>query len=182
VAEAISPPSEELNAVSRRRFLGWLIGGISGFIGAAVGIPYVGALLSSAAGPKAAMTTIRLGKLTDFPEGQPTLAQFTITRTDGWVQTQEGRAVWVIRSGAQEMTVYNGRCTHLGCAYNWRSKGDNSDHFVCPCHDGVFAKDGHVVSGPPPRQLDTLPVKVENDNLLITYQDFRPGVPEKTPA
>lgn len=181
MADAISPSNAERNDVTRRWFLGWLIGGISAFIGAAVGIPYVGAVLSAVAGKKEA-TTIRLGKLSDFPEGQPTLAQFTVTRTDGWVQAQEGRSVWVIRNGAQDVTVYNGRCTHLGCAYNWQTKGANSDHFVCPCHDGVFAKDGSVVSGPPPRRLDTLPAKMENDNLVITFQDFRPGVPEKAPV
>ena len=181
MAEETSPPTLEQSPPGRRQFLGWLIGGITGFIGTAVGIPYVGAVVSSATAPAEA-PTIRLGKLSEFPQGQPTLAQFTITHTDGWLETQEGRAVWVIRNSDQDITVYNGRCTHLGCAFNWRATGANSNHFVCPCHDGVFALDGSVTSGPPPRRLDTLSAKVVNGDLVITFQDFRPGVPEKTPA
>ncbi len=176
-----SPTAEEQNTPSRRQFMGWLIGGIAGFIGAALGIPWIGAVLSAVGGQQQAMT-IRLGKLADFPEGQPALAQFTITRTDGWVQTQEGRSVWIIQRGAEDITVFNGRCTHLGCAYSWRTEGDHKDHFVCPCHDGIFDLDGRVVSGPPPRQLDALPAQVENGELVITFQDFRPGVPDQTPA
>ncbi|MGB8647376.1 MAG: ubiquinol-cytochrome c reductase iron-sulfur subunit [Anaerolineae bacterium] len=177
--EAGSLESEH-KRVTRRRFLGWTIGGISAFIAASVGIPAVDAMVTSALGGKQE-TTVRLGKLADFPEGEPTLTQFTVTRKDGWVQTQEGRAVWVIRKGDQDAVVYNGRCTHLGCAFNWRA-GDNGGRFACPCHDGVFDREGQVVSGPPPRRLDTLPAKVENGILTITYQDFRSGIPDKTPA
>lgn len=176
-----SPIPEERDTPKRRQFLGWLIGGIAGFIGTALGIPWIGALLSAVGGQPEA-TIIRLGNLANFPEGQPALAQFTITRTDGWVQTQEGRSVWIIRRGAEDITVYNGRCTHLACAYNWRTEGDYKDHFVCPCHDGIYALDGRVVSGPPPRPLDTLPAQIDNGELVITFQDFRPGVPEKTRA
>lgn len=181
MADEILPPNADHNEVTRRQFLGWLIGGVVAFVSTAVGIPYIGALLSAASGQKEP-TTIRLGKLSDFPEGQPTLAQFTITRTDGWVKTQEGRSVWVIHNKDQDFTVYNGRCTHLGCAYNWRTTEPYSDKFVCPCHDGIYAKDGSIVSGPQPRRLDTLSAKVENEDLFIVYEDFRPGIPEKTPA
>lgn len=181
MTDVASPVTQEQEPPTRRRFLGWMIAGIGAFIGVAVGIPYIGALLSSGTEQKKP-TLVRIGKLSDFPVGEPTLAQFTVTQTDGWVQTQEGRSVWVIRDGGEDVTVYNGRCTHLGCAYNWRTKDASSDQFVCPCHDGVFDRDGKVVSGPPPRPLDTLPAKVVNGDLIITYIDFRPGVPEKVPV
>jgi Rieske Fe-S protein len=34
---------------------------------------------------------------------------------------------------------------------NW---SDESDAFLCPCHDAKFSKDGKVLDGPPPRPLD----------------------------
>lgn len=34
-------------------------------------------------------------------------------------------------------------------------------------HDGIFDKQGNVVSGPPPRPLDRYETRVENDQLLI---------------
>jgi Rieske Fe-S protein len=39
-----------------------------------------------------------------------------------------------------------------------------------------------VLGGPPPRPLDTLPVKVEDGVLYAEYQDFRLGVPDKVMA
>jgi menaquinol-cytochrome c reductase iron-sulfur subunit len=165
----------------RRRFLGWVIGGIGGLVAAAVGIPAIGALVGSAL-ERQPQLTVRLGKLADYPVGQPKLAQFTLTRTDGWVRTLESRAVWVVRTGDQAVTVFNGRCTHLGCAYSWRTAEPHSEQFVCPCHDGVFALDGTVAGGPPPRPLDTLPVQVDGGTVVITYQDFHLGIPEKTPV
>jgi Rieske Fe-S protein len=41
------------------------------------------------------------------------------------------------------------------------------ERFYCPCHNGVFAKDGSVVSGPPPRPLDRFENKVEDGILYI---------------
>ena len=40
-------------------------------------------------------------------------------------------------------------------------------------------KTGAVLGGPPPRPLDTLPVKVENGEVHVLYQSFRTGVPDK---
>jgi menaquinol-cytochrome c reductase iron-sulfur subunit len=179
VNEPLPLMQAEHAVIGRRRFLGWVIGAIGAFVATAAGIPIVGAVVSPAFGQRE-KTTVRLDKLTSYRIGEPTLAQFTVTRTDGWLRTPESRGVWVIRTGAQDVTVYNGRCTHLGCAYSWQTQGPNSDHFVCPCHDGVFALHGSVVSGPPPRPLDTLPATVEDGVVVITYQDFRPGVPDKT--
>ncbi len=177
-----SEPGPDDHALSRRRrLLGWLIGGISAFVTAAVGIPVVGALAGSAFGRRPE-TAVRLGKLADFPLGQPKLAQFALSRTDGWVTTLESRAVWVVRTGELEATVFNGRCTHLGCAYSWKTEGPRRGQFFCPCHDGVFGPDGKVLGGPPPRALDTLPVRVEDGVLAVSHQDFRLGVAEKAPA
>jgi len=179
MAEQLPAPTEERTFPGRRRFLGWVIGGIGGFVATAVGIPAIGALVGSAAGRQSQLT-VRLGKLADYPVGQPKLAQFTLTRTDGWVRTLESRAVWVVRTGDQVVTAFNGRCTHLGCAYSWTTAEPHSEQFVCPCHDGVFALDGTVAGGPPPRPLDTLPVQVDGETVVITYQDFHLGIPENT--
>jgi menaquinol-cytochrome c reductase iron-sulfur subunit len=178
---AEAAPSAALDQPERRRLLGWLIGGVGAFVAAAVGIPAIGALVGSALGRREPLV-VRLGKLDSYAVGQPKLAQFTLTRTDGWVRTLESRALWVVRTGPQEATVFNGRCTHLGCAYSWKTGGPTKDRFACPCHDGLFALDGTVAGGPPPRPLDTLPARVEDGILVVTYQDFRLGVPEKTPA
>jgi Rieske Fe-S protein len=60
-------------------------------------------------------------------------------------------------------------CTHLGCKVYWEP--DNV-RFFCPCHNGVFDVNGGVVSGPPPRALDSYQVEVdENDNVFVMVKE-----------
>jgi cytochrome b6-f complex iron-sulfur subunit len=55
-------------------------------------------------------------------------------------------------------------CTHLGCLVTYDKEGKR---LLCPCHAGEFDLDGNVVSGPPPRALETIPLKVEGEKLLL---------------
>ncbi len=77
------------------------------------------------------------------------------------------KPVFVIRleSGYR---VYSGVCTHLGCIVRWE---EDKQRFYCPCHKGIFDKDGNVVSGPPPRPLDQFEVKVENKLVYIQVEE-----------
>ena len=52
--------------------------------------------------------------------------------------------------------------------------------YVCPCHRGMFdAKTGAVLSGPPPRALDPLPVRVVEGAVQVQLKQFRTGVAER---
>ncbi len=55
-------------------------------------------------------------------------------------------------------------CTHLGCLVEY-DKGKK--RLVCPCHAGVFDLDGNVVSGPPPKPLPKVALRVEGENIVI---------------
>ncbi len=55
-------------------------------------------------------------------------------------------------------------CTHLGCLVEY-DKGLRK--LICPCHAGTFDLEGNVLSGPPPRPLPTIPLKVEGDLITI---------------
>jgi cytochrome b6-f complex iron-sulfur subunit len=43
----------------------------------------------------------------------------------------------------------------------------NSLKFVCPCHAGIYDLDGNVVSGPPPKPLTAIPLKIEGETIII---------------
>lgn len=161
--------------VTRRTFLARAIGACIAFLGAVLGIPAAGAAI----GPAFRRTEAewaQLGDAAGFPEETPTSVELGVTRRDGWIESTEMKSVWVVRHSADEFTVFNGRCTHLGCAYRWEP---DKGQFLCPCHAGVFAKDGSVISGPPPRPLDPLPVRVEAGKLLVQYLDYRLGIVER---
>lgn len=163
---------------SRRTFLAQVIGACLAFLAALLGIPAVGA----AVGPALKRDEAEwhpLGNPDSFEEGVPKSVSLTLIRRDGWIETTDIKSVWVVRQSADQIDVFNGRCTHLGCAYSWQT---SQGQFACPCHAGVFGLDGKVLAGPPPRPLDALETRVENGQLQVHYEDFRLGAPEKALA
>jgi len=71
----------------------------------------------------------------------------------------------------QGIVAYSAVCTHAGCdEWAWRSE---QKMLKCPCHDSEFdPKDGaRVSSGPAPRRLAALPVKVE-DGVVLAAGSF----------
>jgi cytochrome b6-f complex iron-sulfur subunit len=55
-------------------------------------------------------------------------------------------------------------CTHLGCTVEWQT-GQRS--FYCPCHDGRFDEFGEVSAGPPPVPLESLPVQMNGEQIIV---------------
>ncbi|MFQ5489102.1 MAG: ubiquinol-cytochrome c reductase iron-sulfur subunit [Phycisphaerae bacterium] len=78
------------------------------------------------------------------------------------VKDPAGQEIAIARTGtdaqdpARGFKALSSKCPHLGCKVHF-SPGDQQ--FLCPCHQGVFDKNGKAVSGPPAK---------ENKNLL-TY-------------
>lgn len=150
-------------AARRRRFLSWAVGILGTFVGVALGIPILGYAVSPAL-RREGKPWADAGPLVDITIGEPTKVEYLIERKDGWIETTNQRSAWVIRQPDNSLIVYNPHCTHLGCPFSWQSA---AKRFFCPCHDGVFAMDGSVVSGPPPRPLDRFQARVEDGKLMI---------------
>lgn len=55
-------------------------------------------------------------------------------------------------------------CTHLGCLVMYEK---SMRQLVCPCHAGTFDLEGNVISGPPPKPLSVIPLRVEGEFLVI---------------
>ena len=164
----------------RRAFLKWAtaIGGVASALLA--GVPALRAFVSPTFRRKRQENWIRLGEVDQFDPEVPTKVDFVDSVSDAWVEARRLRSVWIYTEDGERFTVYNGRCTHLGCNY---FLDEEKSVFRCPCHTGFFdLKSGAVLGGPPPRALDTLAVKVEDGVLYAEYQDFRLGVPDKVTA
>ena len=70
-------------------------------------------------------------------------------------------------SAAEGIVGYSAICTHTGCdVVGWKSE---IQHFVCPCHSSTFdAKDrARVVSGPAPRPLAVLPLRLVDGKVTV---------------
>ena len=68
---------------------------------------------------------------------------------------------------AEGVVAYSAICTHQACDVNsWRPK---EQALLCFCHFSQFqpAEDAAVISGPAPRELPCLPLKVEAGRLVL---------------
>jgi Rieske Fe-S protein len=68
---------------------------------------------------------------------------------------------------AEGIVGYSAICTHTGCDVSgWQ---DESKYFICPCHASTFdPKDrARVVSGPAPRPLAVLPLRLADGKVSV---------------
>jgi cytochrome b6-f complex iron-sulfur subunit len=55
-------------------------------------------------------------------------------------------------------------CTHLGCLVEYNR---GKQRLICPCHAGSFDLEGNVLSGPPPKPLSVIPLRIDGENIVI---------------
>lgn len=150
--------------VSRREFLGTLTWAIGALLGAGLTIPAVAYIIGPALQRDESQQWIPLASTSKVELGTPTLFRANVERRAGWITNQEELSVYVLTEDGREFVAMSNICTHLGCRVRWIA---GQSQFFCPCHNGVFAEDGSVVSGPPPRPLDRFEVKVEEGQVYI---------------
>jgi menaquinol-cytochrome c reductase iron-sulfur subunit len=156
--------SIEGNKLGRRTFLSIATWAIGGLIGAALGIPSIAYIIGPALKRSNDQEWMRLGSTSKVEIGTPTLFKVKIERKTGWIVNEEELSAYALTENGRDFIAMSNICTHLGCRVRWIA---DRNQFFCPCHNGVFDKNGNVVSGPPPRPLDRYEVKIENDQLLI---------------
>ncbi len=182
-----SGPESQSVQSNRRSFLAGLLAAGSAAVGALLAFPLVRFTLhpvlarttekswSFTLHPVLARTTEKswsdVGSVDEFQNiDAPIKKLVTIEQRDGWRKTVTEKPVYVSKDSKGELIVLSAVCTHLGCTVPWVEK---EKKFICPCHLGVFAPDGKLLGGPPPRDMDRLETKVENGVLKTQYQFFR---------
>ena len=130
---------------------------------ALIGVPLVAAVVAPALKDDAGRW-VDFGKAAELVPGDFSKLNYDMTAQDGWLSLPRRGFVWVRPEPQGGMCVFASTCTHLSCNVIWRRE---SGHFECPCHSGRFDAAGKPVAGPPKRQLQVLPHKVEEGNLWI---------------
>jgi len=155
--------SEDEN-VKRRDFLSLATLAIGGLISFAVAIPAVAYIVGPARRTKQKEDWIRLGAASKVELDTPTLFKTKVERQVGWIVNEEEVSAYILTEDGRNYVALSNICTHLGCRVRWIS---DQQQFFCPCHNGVFSKQGEVVSGPPPRPLDQYQVKIEDGQIFV---------------
>ncbi len=157
---------EMQNTISRRALLMKLGILLNGLVAMVLAVPIVRFFFSSVTRGRGNgyRSWVSLGSVNQFPEGETRLATFRnpyVTPTDGkTVDT----ACWVRRIQADQLQVFAINCAHLGCPVRWFPQ---SGLFLCPCHGGVYYRDGSRAAGPPERGMFEYPNKVEDGVVWI---------------
>lgn len=164
------PDALTRESAGRRNFLAVLVFGVLGSItavlGALLGKFFAASLFVRSRRPP---SQVPLGPVSRFRDArEPVPAFYDVEVSDGYLTRKEKGRVYVVADGNQ-FSCLSTTCTHLGCSVRWDA---GRQQFLCPCHGGVYAKDGTVVSGPPPRPLARLPVTVAAGQLRIRVEDL----------
>ena len=154
--------------------------GILGPIGAAIAV-LLDPLRRQGGGPM----VVRVTTFKSLPDdGVPRKFAIVASRVDAWnksAATPIG-AVYLRRLPGKPVQALNVVCPHAGCFVDYVS-GKGS--YLCPCHNSTFGLDGKIndARSPSPRALDELAVEIRNDNeVWVTFQNYRAGVAERIPA
>ncbi|WP_223649524.1 ubiquinol-cytochrome c reductase iron-sulfur subunit [Hymenobacter psoromatis] len=150
----------------RRDFLVKLTFGLGGVAALAIGVPVVSAVLAPLLEPDP-QTWRKVGTLTDFAVGSTHLVKFENADSKAWSGLTSESAAWLRRESEKEFIAFSVNCAHLGCPVRWEQ---GAGLFMCPCHGGIYYKDGTVAAGPPPQGLTQYHIRVagNNDVELLT--------------
>ncbi len=150
-------------AIGRRNFLVRAIVGLHATMGAILAF-ILGSTTLSPSFSGRDETWLRAIDLDALPENQPVPVTLRVSRSDGYSQVVDRTVVYLVRTGDQDVRALHSTCTHLGCRTSYDRK---TKLILCPCHGGVFDTEGHVVSGPPPASLPSLPTRIEDGQVLV---------------
>ncbi len=152
--------------MTRRKWLDKFVKFSATVVATLVGIPAL-AFLSIPAFRREETPWIRVGPLSEFRPHEPKPVTLTYQRRDGWVIKTSRTTVYVVFLSDSKIKVLSNICSHANCAVRWERE---KQLFYCPCHDGFFAIDGSVKSGPPTQPLYEFPHKIEGGEIFVKLQ------------
>ncbi len=161
-ARAVAGGSGIQQKATRRNFLGFVGVGMAGLAATLAGIPIIGALFSTPARSEQIWHVV--GEVDDFPVDETVKVEFVDIEAVPWSGPAARNAAWLRRTDEESFIAFSVYCTHVGCPVSWRA---GASLFICPCHGGVFDREGEVVAGPPQSPLVRLDVRVQDGDVQI---------------
>jgi menaquinol-cytochrome c reductase iron-sulfur subunit len=157
------PPTPTCEDNHRRSFFARLTLFLSGLIGLAVTLPGLAFVLAPVFG-KLKREWRPVGELDSFKIGATVLVEFEDPSPEAWAGVTARTGAWLRRVSESEFIAFSINCRHLGCPVRWIA---TAQLFMCPCHGGVYYKDGTVAGGPPPEPLHRYSVRVRGQQVEI---------------
>ncbi|WP_461200642.1 Rieske 2Fe-2S domain-containing protein [Anoxybacillus sp. TBDG-1] len=159
--------SEKKHRVSRRQFLNYTLTGVGGFMAAGILSPMVRFALDPILKEEAGQDMVAVAQVKDITT-EPQRFDFKVKVKDAWYESEEPRSAWVFKDEKGDIIALSPVCTHLGCTVNWNGEKSNPNRFFCPCHYGLYEKDGtNVPNTPPTAPLHRYEYEVKDGTLYL---------------
>lgn len=156
--------------MDRRKFLTRTIHVGGAAVAACLGVPAVVTVLSPALKREMGPRWVRVGLLDGFPIGSTKGALIEVARDD-WARSLRTQLLYVRREAAGEIAAFSRKCTDLSCPVTWDA---GSETFLCPCHGGIFDREGVPMAGPPSRPLFRYEHRVVDGYLEVDVNSIPP--------
>ena len=145
-----SPPDVELDGVTRRSTIKWMVLAWTGFAAA------TGAGLTATV--RFLFPNVLFEPPTRFKAGDP--STYAPGVDERW---KEKYGVWIVRDTSSIYALV-AVCVHLGCTPNWLQA---QNKFKCPCHGSGYYISGINFEGPAPRPLERAEIEVSGEDGQI---------------
>lgn len=154
--------------VSRRQFLNYTLTGVGGFMAAGMLMPMVRFAIDPVLKAEAGGDFIATKQKVDEITSEPVRVDYSYEQVDAWYTSDVTQTAWVYKNENDEIVALSPVCKHLGCTVNWNGDKNNANMFYCPCHGGLYKKNGKNVPGTPPvSPLDVYPTQVKDGILYL---------------
>lgn len=138
--------------MKRRNFINYFLGGsLAGTIIAFL-YPIISFILPTKQ-PEAVIKKTTAAKLGELAPNTYKIFKFG-TSPGILINTQEG-----------ELKAFAATCTHLTCTVIFEGE---TGTLLCPCHNGRFDLSGNVISGPPPKPLESYNVEISGEDIVVS--------------
>lgn len=136
----------------RRQMLNWFLGGsATAWLGSVI-YPVL-RFLSPPPEQDAAVSSVMVATLDEIAPNSAKMFKFG------------NKPALLLRRPDGSFAAFLAKCTHLDCIVQYRP---DKERIWCACHDGLFDLNGINIKGPPPRPLDALQVRLQEDDVYVT--------------
>ncbi|MBK9260177.1 MAG: Rieske 2Fe-2S domain-containing protein [Polyangiaceae bacterium] len=173
----VEPPADLGQTTNRRGALKALAAASGAIYAGALIVPVTRMLAPSSNGEAGKARWIRVGRLADVKPDEPKRVVVIADERDAYTVTRDQLlgSLWLVRKGDQ-VTALSAVCPHLGCSIDLNA---DKQSYACPCHVSKFSLAGEALSGPSPRAMDPLQVRVVDGFVEVDFRRFRQGIPTK---
>jgi menaquinol-cytochrome c reductase iron-sulfur subunit len=157
--------------MERRTMMKWAVRGIGLAAAGMVGIPaFIAGIAPLWMYRPRRELWYSIGPVEEFPVGEMRKVVLQLPERE-WGNALRERAVYASRTGEGEAVVFSRNCTDLGCPLTF---DPGSQCFFCPCHGGIFDRDGERMAGPPNRPMYRYANRIVDGNILIDLRSVPP--------